>query len=116
MGEAERKHEEAEARLDKQWTVHIQRSDGVLLGLGLGSSDTDIDCFKVNSIKNDGAVKIFNAANPDDALRIGDHVVKANGAIGKAAMKDEFKANPIDLVIKRQPTAEEKITLPREAG
>lgn len=106
---------EAKAAVDalrREWTVHIDREEGTLLGAAIQPVD---DNFKINEIK-DGAVKTFNEANPDAAVLAGDKITKVNTATGTDAMQPEFKQKSLDLVVLREATAEQKAAAVKASG
>lgn len=109
---AEIEVQKAFAKVNREWTVHIEREAGTLLGAGL---EPWSEHFRINKLQ-EGAIQSFNAASPDDAIRVGDQIKKVNSAIGTDAMKEEFKKNPVDLFMKREASAEEKVAAMKASG
>lgn len=100
------------AKFNREWTVHIERPEGTLLGAAIAPVE---DNFQITKLQ-EGALETFNAANAADAVRFGDHITKVNAATGVEAMKAEFKNNPVDLLVKRVATPEERANAAKGSG
>lgn len=114
LKQEETKVQEAVAKFNREWTVHIERPAGTLLGASIAPTE-DMSNFMVNKLQ-EGALETFNAANPADAVRAGDQITKVNAATGTDAMKAEFKNNPVDLLIVRTATSEEKANAAKDSS
>lgn len=113
QAEAEKKVAEAQEALTKKFTVHIQKEAGASLGLSIEPVD---QYFQINDVR-DGAAKAFNAENPGQAVQKDDYIVKVNTAEGDLEkMKEAFKENPVDLVIKRHASAEALAAITKDSG
>jgi len=104
----------AVAKFNREWTVHIERPEGTLLGAAIAPTE-DMANFQITKLQ-EGALETFNAANAADAVRAGDQITKVNAATGTDAMKAEFKNNPVDLLIVRTATTEEKANAAEGSG
>lgn len=106
---AKQKIADAQAKAKREWTVTVKRPEGTSLGMKLAPAAQG-DHFKISALI-DGAVQTYNAANPDDAIRVGDKVVKVNTATTTDGMQKEFPNNPVDISILRELSTEEHNTV-----
>lgn len=114
LKQEETKVQEAVAKFNREWTVHIERPEGTLLGAAIAPTG-GLENFQITKLQ-EGALETFNAANAADAVRSGDLITKVNAATGTDAMKAEFKNNPVDLLIVRTATDDEKANAAKGSG
>merc|ERR1712110_977981 len=95
----EKQIQDEEAKIRREWTVHIDKKEDEKLGAAIGDWN---DHYKINDLQ-DGAIKNFNEANPgDDIVRNGDVITKANSAVGRDAMRAEFPKGIVTLSMLRE--------------
>jgi len=69
------------ARFEKDFTVELNMTDAQAHGLAVGmqlDTDTDFEPVSVLKIRKNGLLEVWNRANPDRAVHVGDEIMKVN--------------------------------------
>jgi len=87
----------------KKWTVTLKRTkDARSFGIKYRGVQ-HVPGVTIADILNDGLMKQYNDENPDNAVKIGDWIISANGQSDHKDMREEFKRNTVTFGVERRP-------------